>query len=91
MDEHITWTVHGAPLVQGREMKKIYSDARPELIEREGGGYLAVGKPTAGLRIGVLGENARDAQVRFAEASNAWAKLLESAGLDRTQDEEYVS
>lgn len=61
--------------IGGSNVNNIYSDIRPELIERERGGWLAVSGPGSELRIGTVGETADQAADRFDEALAEWARL----------------
>ena len=49
----------------------------PVLLRREDGGWLAVSRGDAPLRIGVAAWSAEDARNRFAAESRAWRALLE--------------
>lgn len=63
---------------------------QPELIERAGGGWLAISPPGEALRIGVTACNRLEAERRFVESERAWRRLLEVAALrpESSADEE---
>jgi hypothetical protein len=50
---------------------------RPRLIARVSGGYLAVTPEWHSHRIGVVGDDASQAEARFEEALRAWCLLAE--------------
>ena len=47
-----------------------------ELVQREGGGWLASGQATPSIRIAVEGNDENEVRAAFAEASDRWQKLV---------------
>lgn len=52
-------------------------ETRPLLVQRAGGGWLAVSEPGSALRIGVAAQTEESARESFANALRQWARLSE--------------
>jgi hypothetical protein len=55
----------------------IIGEIRPQTVERECGGWLAVSPPEAELLIGVAEETKTEAVAAFAQALRLWEALLD--------------
>lgn len=51
----------------------------PELVEREGGGWLALGQAVPAISVAVEGKDEREARAAFAEAAVRWQELVLAA------------
>jgi hypothetical protein len=58
---------------------EILLNALPDLIERRGGGWLAISPQNSTLRIGVTGATQQDAIARFSLSIRAWIATLVEA------------
>lgn len=52
---------------------------RPVVIERHLGGWLAVSAPDETLRLGVVGDDERDARAEFDRSASRWVELATAA------------
>jgi len=53
-----------------------FTDAKPTLVRRENGGWLAISPADLPLHIGVEAWSADDARDRFVRAAREWSLLL---------------